>query len=226
MTWEAGLTNRRHDMATIFGGVHSRAKQALLARNWWAAALRGVCAILIGSIAILAPAVTLVALVMIFAAYSLVDGVFAIVLAIRGARRHERWGWLALNGVVSIAAATAALLYPALTAIAFGIMFGVWALISGVTSIVAAFQLGSDHGRWWLLITGLIALFFGFWALWDVNLGMLALSYLVGFQALFAGFALLALAYRLRTRNADDRTATEPAPEFSQSRPREAHHHG
>ena len=161
-------------MATIFGreGVHSRARQALLASNWWAAAVRGVCAILIGSIAIFAPAVTLVALVMIFAAYSLVDGVFAIILAIRGARQHERWGWLALNGVISIAAAVVAILYPALTAIAFGILFAVWALISGITSIVAALQLSNDHGRWWLLITGLIALFFGVWAMWDVNVGM------------------------------------------------------
>ena len=213
-------------MATIFGreGMHSRARQALLASNWWAAALRGVCAILIGSIAIFAPAATLIALVMIFAAYSLVDGVFAIVLAIRGAGRHERWGWLALNGLISIAAAAVALFYPALTAIAFGLLFAVWAIISGVTSIVAGLELSNDHGRWWLLITGLIALFFGFLAVWDVNLGMLALSYLVGFQAFLAGFALLALAYRLRTRNADRRAGATSAGEFSRARPQEAHH--
>ncbi len=212
-------------MATLFspGGVHARARQALLASNWWAAALRGVCAILIGSIAIFAPAATLIALVMIFAAYSLVDGVFAIVLAIRGARRHERWGWLGLNGVISIAAAAVALFYPALTAIAFGILFAVWALIAGATSIAAALQLSSNHGRWWLLLTGLIALFFGFWAVWDVNVGMLVFSYLVGFQAFFAGFALLALAYQLRTRNPDSRAEALPAAEFG-ARPQEAHH--
>jgi uncharacterized membrane protein HdeD (DUF308 family) len=213
-------------MATILGhgSEHSSARQALLASNWWAAALRGVCAILIGSIAIFAPAATLVALVMIFAAYSLVDGIFAIVLAIRGARRNERWGWLALNGVISIAAAAVAAFYPALTAIAFGILFAIWALISGVTSIVAALQLRSDHGRWWLLLTGLIAMLFGFWAVWNVNLGMLALSYLVGFQAFLAGFALLALAYRLRTRSTQGRAGGETAADFSGARPREAHH--
>jgi len=211
-------------MATTFGGVHSRARQALLASNWWAAAVRGVCAILIGSIAIFAPAATLIALVMIFAAYSLVDGIFAIVLAVRGARRHERWGWLAFNGVISIGAAAFALLYPTLTAIVFGILFAAWAIISGVTSIVAALQLNKDHGRWWLLISGLIGLFFGLWAVWDVNLGMLALSYLVGFQAFLAGFALLALAYQLRSRNADDRAGAAPAAEYSGARPREAHH--
>jgi len=213
-------------MATIFGpgSVNSRARQALLASNWWAAALRGVCAILIGSIAIFAPAATLLTLVMIFAAYSLVDGVFAIVLAIRGARQHERWGWLALNGAISIAAAAVAILYPAITAILFGILFGVWALISGVTSIVAALQLRNDHGRGYLLMSGLIAVFFGLWAVWDVNLGMLALSYLVGFQAFLAGFALLALAYRLRTRNADSHARAAPASEFSKVHASEAHH--
>ena len=216
-------------MATVFGpgSVHARARQALLASNWWAAAIRGVCAILIGSFAIFAPAATLIALVMIFAAYSIVDGIFAIILAVRGARRHERWGWLALNGVISIAAGAVAIFYPALTAIAFGYLFAAWALISGVTSIIAALQLSNDHGRWWLLIAGVIALFFGFWAVWDVDLGMLALSYLVGFQAFLAGFALLALAYRLRTRNADRRDeAPSSAAEFSGVRGREAHHHG
>ncbi|MBV8687576.1 MAG: HdeD family acid-resistance protein [Alphaproteobacteria bacterium] len=213
-------------MATTFdrGNVHGRARQALLASNWWAAALRGVCAILLGSIAIFAPAVTLVALAMVFAAYSLVDGVFAIVLAIRGARRHERWGWLALNGIGSIAAAAIALFYPALTALAFGILFAAWALVSGVTSIVAALSLGDDHGRWWLLITGLIALIFGLWAMWDISVGMLALSYLVGFQALLAGFALLALAYRLRTRHAESGATAAPAAPFSGARTQEAHH--
>src|SRR5215212_7074821 len=216
-------------MATMFspGGLHSRARDALLARNWWAAALRGVCAILIGSIAIFAPGLTLIALVMIFAAYSFVDGIFAIVLAVRGARQHERWGWLAFNGVISIAAAAVALLYPAITAVAFGILFAVWALIYGATAIVAGFQLSGSHGRWWLLLSGLISVFFGLWAVWDVGLGMLALSYLVGFQAFLAGFALLALAYRLRTRNVEAAEATdrdEPRAGFDERRPREAHH--
>ena len=57
-------------MATAFSpkGTYQRAREALLAGNWWAAAIRGVVAILIGVFAILAPPVTLIALVMIFAA--------------------------------------------------------------------------------------------------------------------------------------------------------------
>ena len=57
-------------MATTFSPrrAHQRAREALLANNWWAAAIRGVLAILIGAFAILAPAATLMALVIIFAA--------------------------------------------------------------------------------------------------------------------------------------------------------------
>ena len=213
-------------MATAFSpkNVHQRAREALLSSNWWAAAIRGVIAILIGAFAIFAPAATLIALVMIFAAYALVDGVFAIVLAIRGARKHERWGWLLVNGIISIAAAAIAVLFPGLTAFAFAILFAVWAIFSGSASLVAGIQLGKEHGRWWLILGGLIAIFFGIWAVFVPPLAMLALSYMVGFQAFLAGFTLLALAYRLREQRVDRRE--EDLDSAAPANAREAHHHG
>ena len=177
---------------------------------------------LIGVFAILAPAVTLIALVMIFAAYSFVDGVFAIVLAIRGARKHERWGWLAFNGVVSIAAAAVAVFFPGPTIVAFAILFAVWAIVSGSASLAAGLGLGKSHGRWWLIAGGIITILLGVWALFDLGLGLLALSYLVGFQALFAGFTLLALAYHLRERNVEK--AADRKANFDAKAPREAQH--
>ena len=211
-------------MATTFSPefLHQRAREALLSSNWWAAAIRGVIAILIGSFAILAPAVTLIALVMIFAAYSFVDGVFAIVLAIRGARKHERWGWLAFNGVISIAAAAVAIIFPAATSLVFAILFAVWAIVSGSASVAAGIGLGKSHGRWWLIAGGVIAILFGIWAILDLGLGMLALSYLVGFQALLAGFTLLALAYRLRERKVEG--ATDNTANLDAKASPEAHH--
>ena len=211
-------------MATAFSrrGLHQGAREALLSSNWWAAAIRGVIAILIGTFAILAPAPTLVALLMIFAAYSFVDGVFAIVLAVRGARKHERWGWLAFNGVVSIAAAAVAVFFPGPAIVAFAILFAVWAIVSGSASLAAGLGLGKSHGRWWLIAGGIITILLGVWALFDLGLGLLALSYLVGFQALFAGFTLLALAYHLRERNVEK--AADRKANFDAKAPREAQH--
>ncbi|MDB5699689.1 MAG: hypothetical protein JWN69_2493 [Alphaproteobacteria bacterium] len=180
--------------------IHRRAREAILADNWWAAAIRGVSPILFGSLALFMPAVTLVGLVMIFAAYSFVDGVFSIVLAVRGARHSERWGWVAFHGIVSIAAAVAVALYPLITIFLFTILFGAWALISGGASIAAGAVASAGHGRWWLILGGIIAILFGMLAIFAPPLGMLAIAYMVGFQAWLAGFIYLARAFQLRSR--------------------------
>jgi uncharacterized membrane protein HdeD (DUF308 family) len=181
--------------------MHGRARDALLANNWWAAAVRGISAIIIGSIALFMPVVALLTLVMIFAAYCLVDGIFSIVLAVRGARKHQRWGWLVFNGIVSIAAGTMAVFYPVITSLVLAIMFAAWALISGAATIAAGAALASGHGRWWLIAGGAIAVLFGLFVIFSPLLGMLALSYVIGFQAWLAGLTLLALAFQLRARS-------------------------
>ena len=66
----------------------------LLAQNWWAFAIRGVLGIIFGLIAIFQPGVTMLSLVLVFSAYALVDGIFAIIASVRAARRHQRWGFL------------------------------------------------------------------------------------------------------------------------------------
>ena len=57
----------------------------MLARNWWAIAIRGVLGILFGLVALFLPGATMLSLVLIFAAYTFVDGVFAIISAVRAA---------------------------------------------------------------------------------------------------------------------------------------------
>jgi uncharacterized membrane protein HdeD (DUF308 family) len=190
-------------MATVIDAktLQNHAMNALLARNWWVAALRGAAAIVLGLLAILWPAITLLTLVMIFAAYCVIDGVFSIVLAIRGARRKERWVLLLLNGLLGFAAAAVAVLYPGLTIIVFVIMLAAWAIISGGLSIASAIRLKETHGRWWLLAGGLIAVLFGLVLIALPPLGILTLAWLVGAQALIVGSVLLALAYQLRARS-------------------------
>jgi uncharacterized membrane protein HdeD (DUF308 family) len=54
----------------------------VLAKNWWAVGIRGVLGILFGLIALFLPGATMLSLVLVFAAYAFVDGVFAIVSAV------------------------------------------------------------------------------------------------------------------------------------------------
>ena len=72
----------------------------VLARNWWALLIRGIAAVIFGILAFLWPGITLVVIGILFGAYAFVDGVFAIVAAVRAAQSHERWWPFVLEGIV------------------------------------------------------------------------------------------------------------------------------
>src|SRR3989442_8747809 len=110
----------------------------VLLRNWWALALRGVLAILLGVAVVVLPGVTLAALVVLFGAYALVDGVLAIIAGVRAAERHERWWSPVLKGLAGIAAGVVTFVQPALTALALLYLIGGWGIVTGILEIVAA----------------------------------------------------------------------------------------
>jgi uncharacterized membrane protein HdeD (DUF308 family) len=178
--------------------MRNNAMSAALARNWWAIALRGVFAILFGLIALFLPGVTLASLVLLFAAYMLVDGVFAIVAAVRAARRHERWGLLVFEGIADFAAGAIAFFWPLATILAFVYLMGAWAIVSGVLLWAAAFRLNLVHGRWLMALSGAISVIWGFLLLFWPFTGAIVLTWFMGGYALFFGVALLVLAFRLR----------------------------
>lgn len=188
---------------TVYRMLDPGRRNDRIAGLWWAMALRGVGAIVLGTLAALWPNITLLVLAGIFAAYCAVDGVFSIILAIRGARRNERWGWSALHGVVAFAAAVLAAFYPQLTVLAFVILLTVWALVSGILSIVSAFALKGDHGRGWMIAAGVISLALGVLLLTSPQVGIFTLTWMIAIQGWFAGSTLLSVAYRLRMRHAD-----------------------
>src|SRR6476660_1709748 len=113
----------------------------VLADSWWAVGLRGLLGILFGLICLLTPGIAVGAFVILFSAYMLVDGVFAIVSGIKAARNGERWGLLILEGIVDIAAGAVAVLWPAITLIALIFLVAVWAVVSGLLMLSAAFTL-------------------------------------------------------------------------------------
>jgi uncharacterized membrane protein HdeD (DUF308 family) len=180
-------------------GAKTEAMNDVLANNWWAVALRGVVAILFGIAAFAMPIVTMLSLVVVFAAFSFVDGVFGIIAAVRGARKGERWVWLLLNGILGIAAGAVAILWPDITVLAFVILVAVWALISGTFMLISAFRLKIDHGRIWLAIGGIASVGLGVLLVVSPFVGALVLTFWTGAHALVLGGTLLVLAYRLRS---------------------------
>jgi uncharacterized membrane protein HdeD (DUF308 family) len=52
---------------------------SLLVRNWWVFVARGAMAVLFGLIALFMPGVTMLSLVLVFAAYAVTDGILTII---------------------------------------------------------------------------------------------------------------------------------------------------
>ncbi|HEU6443245.1 MAG TPA: HdeD family acid-resistance protein [Microvirga sp.] len=176
---------------------------ALLARNWWAVALRGVFAVIFALIAFFWSGATILSFVLFFSAYMLVDGVFGIVSGIRAASNQERWGLLILEGVLNILVGAIAFLMPGLTVVFFVTLLAVWSLITGVLMIVAAFRLNPAFGRGWLIFSGLVSVLFGVALLIAPLVGAVVLTWWLGAYALFFGIALIVLAFKLRSRKED-----------------------
>jgi uncharacterized membrane protein HdeD (DUF308 family) len=172
----------------------------LLARNWWAVALRGVIGVLFGLVALLLPAATMLSLILVFAAYLLVDGVFAIISAVRAARRHERWSLLVLEGIVDLIAAAVAIIWPGITLLAFVLLTAAWALLSGGLMLASAFKLNIDHGRWWLALGGIASIVFGVLLVIAPLIGAIVLTWWLGAYAMVFGISLLILAFKLRQK--------------------------
>lgn len=176
------------------------AMSARLAENWWAIALRGVAAIAFGIVALLLPGVTVLALTLLFAIYMIADGIFAIVAAIRASHHHERWGWLVLEAVADFIAGGIAFVWPIVTVLAFIYLMAIWAVVSGGLLVVAAFRLHPLHGRWLMIVGGIVSAIWGILLLvWPLT-GALVLTWWMAGYALFFGGALIALGFRLRAR--------------------------
>src|ERR1051325_8253584 len=86
-----------------------------LARNWWAVLLRGVAGILFGIATFFAPAISLTVLVLLFGAYALVDGVLALISAVRNRATNEHWWVLLIEGLVGIIAGIVTFAWPGIT---------------------------------------------------------------------------------------------------------------
>ena len=183
---------------------------AALARNWWLIALRGVLGVIFGVIALLMPITTILALVLLFSAYMIVDGVFAIYAAIRAAQQGESWSILVLQGIASIAAGAIAFFWPGITVLAFVLLIAAWSIVSGCLMLAAAFR--TDSGRWWLVLGGAAALLFGILMILAPLSGAVVLTWWLGAFALVFGVALIILAFQLRSRYIERSTVATPRP--------------
>lgn len=170
-----------------------------LCNRWWLLLLRGLAAILFGILCFVQPGLSLATLVLLFGAYSLVDGVLGVLVAVVGRKEIEDWWVLLLWALSSIAIGILTFSAPAITGLILLFYIAAWAIVSGVLQVALAIRIRKEiDGEWFLIVTGIISIAFGLFLMARPGDGALTVIWIIGGYATILGVALVFLSMRLR----------------------------
>jgi uncharacterized membrane protein HdeD (DUF308 family) len=162
--------------------------------------VRGIVGVIIGIVAFTLPGVTIAALVVIFGAYALVDGVTNLLLGVTRRTRHGRAWVHALQGIVGIGAGVLTFIWPGVTALVLVLFIGSWAIVTGAIELAAAIKLRKEiSGEWMLALSGILSMAFGILVLVFPFAGAVGISWVLGSYAMIGGIVLIGLGVRLRS---------------------------
>jgi uncharacterized membrane protein HdeD (DUF308 family) len=161
--------------------------------------LRGLCAIGLGIMAIGWPGITLLSMVYVFAVFTLIDGVAAVVLGFKGEEDGTVWWTLVVMGILAVLAGIITFLYPPIAVAALLAIIAAYAIVRGIFEIIAAIRLRKEiDDEWILAISGVASILFGGLILYRPDAGLVAIVLLIGAYMLAIGVLAVALSLRLR----------------------------
>jgi len=181
--------------------------------RWWLVVVRGFAAILFGVLALAAPAMSALALILMWGVYAIANGVLELVFAGSAKRAGAKIGWYVVGGLVSIAAGVVAFVYPAMTGLVLLYVIATWAIVTGVVEIALAIDLRRViTNEWRLGLAGLLSIAFGVALFVSPGAGALAVVWLIAAYAMVFGVLLVALGVKLHQLHRDVEHAMPGTP--------------
>lgn len=171
-------------------------------------AIGGVASIVFGVTVLLWPGISLAALTALFGAFAFVYGSFSLGVGLTLlARRSTEWVPFTLGGIAGVVIAAITFLHPAATDLALTFLIGAWAFVVGVLEIAGAIDMwGEIDGALWLAINGAASVIFGILVAFRPGAGLLAILWLIGIYAVFAGVIRLVAAWRMHQFHSEVKT--------------------
>jgi uncharacterized membrane protein HdeD (DUF308 family) len=160
----------------------------------WALGINGVLSLAFGVVILVWPGISLYALVILFGAFSLANGIVGLVAAISG-RAKEGRGWLVVSNLAGIAVGVLVFLWTGMSALALLYVIGGYAVALGIIAIGGGLWLPLHGGdRALLTLTGLVSILFGIVMFAKPGDGALVLLALIAAFALVRGISELVVA--------------------------------
>ena len=110
----------------------------------------------------------------------------------------RNWWALTIRGVAAVLFGILAFVMPAATLASLVLIFGIYAFVDGVFTLVAAIRGHGDLPRWAMVLEGLVSLAAGALTFMWPGITMLVLVYLIAGWALVTGVLEIAAAIALR----------------------------
>ena len=107
-----------------------------------------------------------------------------------------RWA-LGLNGLLAVAVGVVILVWPGISLFALTILFGVYALATGVVGLYYSFTAEANGERGWLVFSSLLGIAVGILVLVWPDISELALLYVIGAYAIVLGIVAVVGAFWL-----------------------------
>jgi uncharacterized membrane protein HdeD (DUF308 family) len=120
------------------------------------------------------------------------------VVPVREGLLDRRWWAVLLRGLIAIAFAVLAFTWPGVTLATLVLLFGIYALVDGISSLVAAVAGRHGEDRWLLALEGFIGIWAGVLTLRAPGLTATLLVFFISIWAMATGFLRIVDAIRLR----------------------------
>jgi uncharacterized membrane protein HdeD (DUF308 family) len=172
-------------------------------RHWVLFLSEGILLVILGVLALLAPAIASVAATVFFGWLLLLSGIMGLVSTFR-ARHAPGFWWSLLSALIGVAAGVALIGWPlvgtlSLTAVLIAFLFA-----EGVVTIFYALEhRNALSGRWgWMLASGIIDIVLAVLLLIGLpGTALWALGLILGINLIFGGWALIFMALHARPKS-------------------------
>jgi len=177
------------------------AVSAAIHRHWGLFLFEGIVLIVLGTLAVLVPAVASVAATVVFGWILLISGLVGLVATFR-AQGSPGFVWSLISALLGIAAGVILLSMPVQGALTLTAVLIAFLLVEGLATVLFALEhRKGSSGRWsWVLTSGIVDLVLGVMLLAGLpGTAVWALGLLIGINMIFGGWSLVWMALHARS---------------------------
>ena len=148
--------------------------------------ITGLLMIILGVLFLVDPGLSLKTVLLLIGIFLIVYGVALAVAGLVG--KAEGRGWAIFTGILGVIVGVIAIAWPGMTALALIYIIAAWAIVTGISDIIAAFASGLSGGqRVWLIILGVLGFAVGIVFFVHPAGGALAMLWLIGLYLIVFG---------------------------------------